>query len=220
VLGDEHRHHGAGISGLVAAHVLHEQRSITVFESATYAGGHTNAIRVDTAVATHHVDTGFIVFNDRNYPNFVKLLDKLGAQQPSHMSFAVADARGDFEYSSGSVGALFAKGARAVSPAFQRMVLDYVRFNKRGRELLADPRTNGKPSLRDWLDDCGFPQAFIEKLIVPQASAVWSSDPDQMWSFPARFLVEFFDNDGIASTRSASTTASIGTSDSRRCWRR
>jgi uncharacterized protein with NAD-binding domain and iron-sulfur cluster len=91
---------GAGVSGLVAAHVLRERHSITVFESATYAGGHTNTIHVDTADATHHVETGFIVFNDRNYPNFVKLLDKLGvAHRPSHMSFAVADDRGDFEYS-------------------------------------------------------------------------------------------------------------------------
>src|SRR5205085_9948600 len=106
---------GPGISGLVASHVLHEHRSITVFEAAGYAGGHTNSIRVDTADETHQVDTGFIVFNDRNYPNFVELLDKVGvAHQPSHMSFAVADECGDFEYSSGSVGGLFAKGSHAV----------------------------------------------------------------------------------------------------------
>jgi predicted NAD/FAD-binding protein len=189
---------GAGISGLVAAHLLHERHAITVFESAPYAGGHTNTIRIDTAYETHQVDTGFIVFNDRNYPNFVKLLDKLGvAHQPSTMSFAVADERGDFEYSSGSVGGLFAKASHAVSPSFQRMVLDYVRFNKKGRELLANPSANGKPSLRDWLDECGFSRAFVERLIVPQASAVWSADPEQMWSFPARFLVEFFDNHGM-----------------------
>src|SRR3954451_24723385 len=189
---------GAGISGLIADHLLHERHAITIFEAAPYAGGHPNTIRVDSAYQTHPVDTGFIVFNDRNYPNFVKLLDKLGvAHQPSHMSFAVADECGDFEYSSGSLGGLFAKGSHAVSTTFQRMVLDYVRFNKKGRELLADPRTNGKPSLRDWLDECGFSQPFIERLIVPQAGAVWSSDPDQMWSFPARFLVEFFDNHGM-----------------------
>jgi predicted NAD/FAD-binding protein len=72
-----------------------------------------------------------------------------------------------------------------------------VRFNRKGRELLADPSANGRPSLRDWLDECGFSRAFVERLIVPQASAVWSADPEQMWSFPARYLVEFFDNHGM-----------------------
>jgi uncharacterized protein len=189
---------GAGISGLVAAHLLHERHAITLFEAGAYAGGHTNTIRVDTAYETHHVDTGFIVFNDRNYPEFTRLLERLGVEhQPSHMSFAVADEGGDFEYSSGSVGGLFAKASHAVSPTFQRMVLDYVRFNKKGRELLADPSANGRPSLREWLDDCNFSRAFVERLIVPQASAVWSADPDQLWAFPARFLVEFFDNHGM-----------------------
>src|SRR3954469_11077802 len=189
---------GAGVSGLVSPHLLQERHDNTVVEAASYAGGHTNTIRVDTADETHQVDTGFIVFNDCNYPNFVKLLDKLGvAHQPSTMSFAVADDRGDFEYSSGSVGGLFAKASHTVSPTIQRMVLDYVRFNKKGRELLADPSANGKPSLRDWLDDCGFSRAFVRRLIVPQAAAVWSADPDQMWSFPARFLVTFFHNHGM-----------------------
>src|SRR6476469_5237914 len=130
---------GAGISGLVAAHLLHERNEITVFEAGAYAGGHTNTIRVDTAYETHNVDTGFIVFNDRNYPEFTKLLERIGADtQASHMSFAVADEQGDFEYSSGSVGGLFAKASHAVSPTFQRMVIDYVRFHKKCRELLAD----------------------------------------------------------------------------------
>jgi predicted NAD/FAD-binding protein len=189
---------GAGISGLVAAHLLDEKHDIAVFEAGAYAGGHTNTIRVDTEHETHMVDTGFIVFNDRNYPNFTTLLERLGvAHQPSKMSFAVSDEGGDFEYSSGSVGGLFAKRSHVVSPTFQRMMLDYRRFNRKARELLADPRANGTPSLGEWLDDCGFSQAFVERLIVPQASAVWSADPGQMWSFPARFLVEFFDNHGM-----------------------
>src|SRR3954447_542938 len=187
---------GAGISGLVAAHLLHKRHAITVFEAAAYAGGHTNTVRVAAADETHSVDTGFIVFNDRNYPEFTKLLERLGVEhQPSHMSFAVADEQGDFEYSSGSVGGLFAKTSHAVSPTFQRMVIDYVRFNRKSRELLAEPV--GDPSLGEWLDGCGFSRAFVERLIVPQASAVWSADPDQLWAFPARFLLEFFDNHGM-----------------------
>ena len=186
---------GGGVAGLTAAHLLHEQHDVTVFEAGVYAGGHTNTVRVDTAYETHQVDTGFIVFNDRNYPNFTRLLANLGVEsQPSSMAFAVADERGDFEYSSGSVGGLYAKPSHVVSLEFQRMVLDYARFNRRGRELLA---SDDDPPLGEWLDRCGFTGAFVERLIVPQASAVWSADPDQLWSFPARFLLEFFANHGM-----------------------
>ena len=90
---------GAGISGLVAAYLLEREHEVTVFEAASKPGGHTNTIRVDTEYETHHVDTGFIVFNDRNYPNFERLLKRLGvASQPSQMSFGVSDATGRFEY--------------------------------------------------------------------------------------------------------------------------
>src|SRR6478736_4264792 len=103
---------GAGISGLAAAHVLARAHEVTVFEAAAYPGGHTNTVRVDTEHETHWVDTGFIVFNDRNYPAFERLLARLGvASQPSTMSFAVSDQAGDFEYSSASPNGLFAKRA-------------------------------------------------------------------------------------------------------------
>ncbi len=106
---------GAGISGLVVAHLLHQAHEVTVCEANAYAGGHTNTIRVDTANETHHVDTGFIVFNDRNYPNFERLLERLSvASQRSSMSFGVSDGIGAFEYSSASPNGLFAN-ARAPS---------------------------------------------------------------------------------------------------------
>jgi predicted NAD/FAD-binding protein len=191
---------GAGISGLLVAHLLHEKHEITVFEAADYAGGHTNTIRVDTPNETHHVDTGFIVFNDRNYPAFERLLARLGVPwQPSTMSFSVSDGRGDFEYSSASPNGLFAKRAHLLTPWFHRMVSDLARFNRAARELLARPdvEARGGPSLGDWLGRQRFSRPFIERLIVPQASAVWSADPGQMWSFPARFLAEFFDHHGM-----------------------
>ena len=104
---------GAGVSGLVVAHLLHAEHDITVFEAADYAGGHANTIRVDTPNETHHVDTGFIVFNDRNYPGFERLLGRLGvASQPSTMSFSVSDGRGDFEYS-GCLAERLVREARA-----------------------------------------------------------------------------------------------------------
>ena len=133
---------GAGVSGLVVAHLLHDKHDITVFEAAEYAGGHTNTIRVDTPNETHHVDTGFIVFNDRNYPGFERLLGRLGvAWQPSTMSFSVSDARGDFEYSGASPNGLFAKRSHLLTPWFHRMVSDLARFNRAARDLLARPGT-------------------------------------------------------------------------------
>jgi len=191
---------GAGVSGLVAAHLLQREHDVTVFEANGYPGGHTNTIQVETDHASYAVDTGFIVFNDRNYPNFERLLGGLGvASQPSTMSFGVSDGRGDFEYSSGSANGLFANRRHLVDPTFRRMISDLLRFNREARDLL---HTDGEgPSLGVWLERQGFSQAFVERLIVPQASAVWSADPRQLWSFPARFLAEFFDNHGMLGFR-------------------
>jgi uncharacterized protein len=191
---------GAGISGLATAHLLQREHEIVVYEAADYAGGHANTIRVDTANETHHVDTGFIVFNDRNYPNFERLLERLGvASQPSSMTFSVSDGTGDFEYNGSSPNGLFAKRAHLVTPWFHRMLADLARFNRSARELI---HLDGEgPSLGSWLEQQRFSRPFIDRLIIPQASAVWSADPHQMSSFPARFLAEFFDNHGMLSVR-------------------
>jgi predicted NAD/FAD-binding protein len=191
---------GAGISGLTTAHLLHPGHDISVFEANAYAGGHTNTIRVDTAEETHHVDTGFIVFNDRNYPSFERLLRRIDvASQPSEMSFAVTDENGDFEYASTSANGLFANRAHLAKPWFHRMLADVIRFQRAGRALLA--RDEQGPSLGHWVEELRFSRPFIDRVIVPQASAVWSADPRQMWTFPARFLVEFFANHGMLGLR-------------------
>ena len=191
---------GAGISGLTVAHLLHEKHEIVVFEEDVRPGGHTNTIRVDTADETHQVDTGFIVFNDRNYPNFERLLGRIGvAWQPSDMGFSVSDEQGDFEYSGGSPNGLFAKRAHLVTPWFHRMVADLGRFNHLARQLLGGGQRD--ESLGHWLERHRFSRPFIDRLIVPQASAVWSADPGQMWNFPARFLIEFFHNHGMLGFR-------------------
>jgi uncharacterized protein len=191
---------GAGVSGLVSAYLLGREHEVTVFEAGAYAGGHTNTVRVDTPSETHEVDTGFIVFNDRNYPNFERLLSQLGVGwQPSTMSFSVSDGRGDFEYNGSSPNGLFAKRAHLVTPWFHRMVADLARFNRAARELLTGHGDG--PSLAEWLEQQHFSRPFIDRLIVPQASAVWSADPHQMGSFPARFMAEFFDNHGMLGLR-------------------
>jgi predicted NAD/FAD-binding protein len=115
------------------------------------------------------------------------------------MTFGVSDGRGDFEYSGASPNGLFAKRARLVTPWFHRMVADLARFNHPAHELLR--RDEDGPSFGAWLEQQRFSAPFIERLIVPQASAVWSVDPSQMWTFPARFLAEFFDNHGMLGFR-------------------
>ncbi len=189
---------GTGISGLVAAHLLHHEHEITVYEAASRLGGHANTIPVDDGGETYWVDTGFIVFNDRNYPNFERLLAELGvATQPSRMSFSVSDGRG-FEYA-GTPRGLFARPSHLIRPSFLTMLRDWRRFNHEARALIG---TNGtSPTLGRWLEEKRFSRHFIDRLIVPQASAVWSADPAQMWSFPASYMAEFFENHGMYSLR-------------------
>ena len=186
---------GAGVSGLVAAHLLHREHDVSIFEAADWIGGHTHTVRVDGADGAYDVDTGFIVMNDRNYPNFQRLLGKLGVPtQPTNMSFSVSDGH-DFEYSSPSLGGLFANPRHLASPRFIRMLAEVRRFQREARELLAS-ESDG-PSLCDYLEERAYSREFVERLIVPQAAAVWSADPRQMWTFPARFLAQFFENHGM-----------------------
>ncbi len=191
---------GTGISGLTVAHLLHRRHEVTLFEAARYVGGHTHTVRVDTPHETHDVDTGFIAFNDRNYPNFERLLAALGvAWQATEMSFSVSDGAGGFEYASRSPNGLFANRRHLATPAFHRMVSDLHRFHRAARRLLEGD--DESLSLSEWLEQQHFSPAFIDRLIVPQVSAVWSADPRSVWSFPARFLAEFFDNHGMLGFR-------------------
>jgi uncharacterized protein len=190
---------GTGISGLVAAHLLHPEHEITVYEAGERVGGHSHTVEVESGGESHWIDTGFIVFNDRNYPNFERLLEQLGVRsQPSHMGFSVSDGRGGFEYA-GTPRGIFARKSHLLSPAFLGMLRDWRRFNREAQALIG---MNGTaPSLGRWLEEQGFSRHFIDRLIVPQASAVWSADPEQMWSFPASFMAEFFDNHGMFNLR-------------------
>jgi predicted NAD/FAD-binding protein len=190
---------GAGVSGLVVAHMLADQHRVTVFEAAEYAGGHTNTVPVQTSAGQWAVDTGFIVLNDRNYPNFERLLQRLGvATQVSDMSFSVADEAGRFEYAATSLNGLYATRSNIISPRFQRMVAEVPRFQ---RTLCALIEGDDGISLAGFLAREGFSRSFVDRLIVPQVAAVWSADPRAMDHFPARFLAEFFHNHGMLSLR-------------------
>jgi predicted NAD/FAD-binding protein len=190
---------GAGVSGLVAAHLLAREHELVIYEAGSYAGGHTNTIRVDTAHETHHVDTGFIVMNDRNYPNFTRLLAQLGVvTQDTNMSFSVKGEDEDFEYA-GTPRGLFCQPSNLLSVHFQRMIADLLRFNRELRRLLGREETG--ESLQEFLVRRRFSEVFVRRLIVPQVSAVWSADPRQISSFPVRFLAEFFANHGMLGFR-------------------
>ncbi len=188
---------GAGVSGLTSAWLLaRDGHDVTLFEAGATAGGHTCTVPVELPEGTHQVDMGFIVLNDRNYPLLHAMLAELGvATAPSDMSFAVTDGEGGFEYASTSAGGLFARRRHLLSPRFLRMVADVRRFQRESRALLETPGDG--PSLGDYLSDGGYSRWFVDRLLVPQASAVWSADPAQMWTFPAKFLVRFFANHGM-----------------------
>jgi predicted NAD/FAD-binding protein len=187
---------GAGIAGLTCAHLLHPRHELTVFESEDRPGGHTRTVTVADGRREHRVDTGFIVHNDRNYPGFERLLDRLGvATQPSEMSFSVSDGRGGFEYSGASANGLFARRSSLVRPSFHRMVRDLLRFNREAPALVG---LNGSgPSLLEFVEERRYSREFVERLIVPQAAAVWSADPGELQRFPASLLAEFFDRHGM-----------------------
>ena len=186
---------GTGVAGMVSAHQLHAAgHDIAVFEADDRIGGHSHTVPVETEAGTFNVDTGFIVLNDRNYPNLERLFEQLEVTtQPAPMSFGVSDGRGDFEWAATPSG-LFAKGGHVFDLRFHRMLADLVRFNREARELIGTNGAGG--SLRSFCRDRGFSEYFVERLIVPQASAVWSADPDQLWDFPVSFLAEFLDNHG------------------------
>ena len=193
---------GTGVSGLVAAHRLHPGHELTIFEAAGRAGGHVNTVRVDVGERTHHVDTGFIVYNERNYPEFSRLLAALGvASQPSSMSFSVHQDDGPFEFSSAVPLGLYARPRHLVDPAFQRMLLDYVRFPRAARRFLAGAGPDDRTAMADLVVAQRWSTHFVERLLVPLGASIWSADRQRLLGFPARYVLEFFDNHGLLDIR-------------------
>jgi predicted NAD/FAD-binding protein len=195
---------GTGISGMVAAYLLHHHHDITVFEAADYIGGHTNTLDVTLNGRTYAVDTGFIVFNDWTYPNFIQLLNRLGvASQPSDMSFSVKCERTGLEYNGTNLNTLFAQRRNLFRPSFHRMIRDILRFNRESLSLLDQPEPG--PSLGEYLDVHRYSREFIDRYIVPMGAAIWSASHETMWEFPARYLVQFFKNHGMLSVNERPT---------------
>jgi predicted NAD/FAD-binding protein len=191
---------GTGIAGNVAAYKLRREHDITVFESGAYVGGHTNTVDVFEDGQPHAIDTGFIVFNDRTYPNFIRLLDEIGQDsQPSEMSFSARSRDGGLEYCGSSVDALFAQRRNLVRPKFYRMIRDILRFNRTAQAELGD--LDETLLLGDYLRKGGYSPEFIEHYLVPMSAAIWSAEPVSVLEMPVKFLFNFFANHGLLQIR-------------------
>jgi len=189
---------GSGIAGNVVAYRLAHEHELTVFEAGSHAGGHTHTHEVEQGGRRYSVDTGFIVFNDWTYPNFIRLLEGLGvASQPSPMSFSVRDEQSGLEYNGTSLDSLFAQRRNLLRPSFWRLIRDILRFNREAPALLLD--SAGDVSLGEYLSAGGYSPEFVEHYIIPMGAAVWSTDPASVRRFPARYFVRFFDNHGMLS---------------------
>lgn len=186
---------GTGISGMVAAWLLHREHDITVFEAQDRVGGHTNTVDVEIAGRRFAVDTGFIVHNDRTYPNLTRIFEQLGVQTATtNMSFSVCEEATGLEYSSQAV---LARRRNAVNPRVLRMVRDIVRFNGDVADVLT--RVDRSVTLGELLQTRRYSQAFVDLYIVPMGAAIWSTDPARMLSFPAHTFVRFLFNHGLTS---------------------
>ncbi|HLS98673.1 MAG: FAD-dependent oxidoreductase [Porticoccaceae bacterium] len=189
---------GTGIAGNVAAWHLSRDHDITVYEANDYVGGHTHTHRVEVEGRVLDVDSGFIVFNDRTYPNFIRLLDELGVdRQKTEMSFSMhAEATG-FEYSGSNLDTLFAQRRNLLNPAFYRLLADILRFNREAQGLLASD--DSALTLGEFLRDGRYGEGFTRHYILPMGAAIWSTSLDLMLDFPATFFARFFHNHGLLS---------------------
>ncbi|MHC5064653.1 MAG: NAD(P)/FAD-dependent oxidoreductase [Planctomycetota bacterium] len=189
---------GSGISGLVAARQLAKKHDVSIIEAAPYIGGHTNTIDVEHAGKNYAVDTGFIVFNDWTYPNFIKMLDQLDVgSQPSDMGFSVRCDETGLEYCGSTLNTLFAQRRNLLRPSFYRMLREIMRFNREAPQLLEDP--DETLTLADYLDRGKYSRELIEHYLIPMGAAIWSARPEVMFQFPAAYFVRFFANHGMLS---------------------
>jgi len=189
---------GTGIAGLSTAWLLAHRHEVVVYEKEERLGGHSNTVEVDVAGRRLAVDTGFIVFNEHNYPEFTRLLDHLGvATEASSMSFAVSIDEGRFEYSGASMNGLLAQKRNALRPVFWQMLGAIRRFNRIAAAYLEAGGDDA--SLGRFLERHRFPASFRDRYLLPMAASIWSAPTATMLAFPARSFLRFFDNHGLLS---------------------
>lgn len=187
---------GTGIAGNVAAYHLSKTHDITVYEANDYIGGHTHTHDISWQGEDYAIDTGFIVYNEKTYPDFIALLNELKVEsQATTMSFSVRSETSGLEYNGHSINTLFAQRSNLFRPSFHAMVRDILRFNREAPLSLE----NGEAEigLGEFLHRGGYSKEFIEQYIIPMGAAIWSTDPRRMHSFPASFFIRFFINHGL-----------------------
>jgi len=187
---------GSGISGLTAAYLLHDDHELTLYEANDYIGGHTHTHDLEIEGKSWKVDSGFIVYNEKTYPNFIKLLRKLEiVSQKSSMGFSVKAPYKQLEYSGSSLNALFAQRLNLFRPSFYIMINDMLRFNRIAKsklEGLVDSMT-----IKEFLKQNKFSKHFIENYIIPMGAAIWSTSAEKTIEMPAAFYIRFFQNHGL-----------------------
>ncbi len=184
---------GAGISGMGAAHMLSRHNNVVLFEAENRLGGHARTVLAGKN-GDQPVDTGFIVFNNVNYPNLLKLFDELHVPiAKSDMSFAASINGGALEYGLHSVGALFAQKINLANPRFLRMIRDVLHFNKRGFEVADDPEM----TIGQFLEKLGTGDWFRDYYILPLSGAIWSTPVEKILDFPAQAMIQFFKNHAL-----------------------
>ncbi len=187
---------GSGISGLTVADQLHQQHELTIFEANQYIGGHTNTINVESAGQRLAVDTGFIVFNERTYPNFCRLINRLGVpSQSAPMSFSVRCDQSNLEYRGADLFGLFAQRRNVLRPAFWRLLAGLLKFNRVGKQMLDE--ADNRQTVGEFFRENRFPEVFYQKYFLPMGSAVWSCSRERFEDFPIRFIADFYHNHGL-----------------------
>ncbi|GGP21158.1 NAD(P)/FAD-dependent oxidoreductase [Silvimonas iriomotensis] len=188
---------GGGISGLVSAWLIGRDHDVTLFEAAAYAGGHTNTVDLTLDGVTHPVDTGFLVFNERTYPNLIALFSILGVSwHESEMSFSVSIGHGKQEWAGTSLDTVFARRSNLLNPRFLGMLKDILRFNRNSAAWLHNPAMQGI-SLGQLLDAEGYGTAFRDDYLLPMAAAIWSCPMADVLTFPAATFLQFCINHGL-----------------------
>ena len=191
---------GGGVSGLTVAHLLHDEHDLTLFEANDYVGGHTHTHELEAEGRRWRVDSGFIVYNEKTYPNFIKLLRKLKVvSQKSSMGFSVKAPNKKLEYSGASLNALFAQRQNLFRLSFYVMIKDILRFNRVAKsklEGLVESMT-----INEFLKQNKFSKHFVENYIIPMGAAIWSTAAEKTIEMPAVFYIRFFKNHGLLQTK-------------------
>jgi predicted NAD/FAD-binding protein len=189
---------GTGIAGNVAAYKLSREHDVTVYEANDYIGGHTHTHDVQVQGRNYAIDTGFIVFNYRTYPEFTELLRELNVEvQPTNMSFSVKHELTGLEYNGNTINTLFAQRRNLFRPSFLRMIRDILRFNREAVQSLE--HEDAELPLGEYLVKYRYGEEFKNHYIIPMGAAIWSTDARLMQTFPARFFIRFFHNHGLLS---------------------